>query len=385
MKPLKGLTVLDLSRVLAGPYCGMLLADLGATVIKVEHPEGGDDARDIGPFVQGKSAYYAALNRGKQSIALDLKDESHRKVFEKLLETADVLLENFSAGAMERLGYGYADLKQRYPELIYVAISGFGGSGPMKGLPAYDIIAQAMGGLMSITGDDRGHKVARVGASVGDVAAALFATIGLLAALHKRQTTKKGDKLDISMLDCQVALLENALARYFIDKKRPRPLGARHPTITPFDLFQTEDRPIALAAANERVFARVVKALGSPPGLKDRRFADNKLRTANHKLLKSRIEAVLRSRPAAFWLKRLRRQKAPASLVNGLDEVVKNPQLRHRKMIVKTVGSPVFRFAGNPIKMATVRDSGVRPPPPELGQDGERIKRQLGFKKQKTE
>ena len=375
MKPLAGVTVVDLSRVLAGPYCTMLLADLGATVIKVEHPEGGDDARRIGPFVDGQSAYYAALNRGKQSIALDLKNAADRKVFAQLLQIADVLVENFSPGAMERLGYGYAALKRRYPRLIYAAISGFGHGGPLKDLPAYDIIAQAMGGMMSITGCD--GRVARVGASIGDVAAALFAAIGILAALNKRRRSKIGDKLDIAMLDCQVAMLENAISRYFIDGKPPVPLGARHPTITPFDLFKTKDRPIAMAAANERVFARMVKALGEPGSLRDKRFADNELRTVNHELLKSRLEWILAAHPADFWLERLHAQKVPAALVHRLDEVVKHPQIRHRKMIAETVGTPTFRVAGNPIKLGSVADDTTRPAPPRLGEHTQLIKARL--------
>lgn len=373
-----GVTVVDLSRVLAGPYCTMILADLGASVIKVEHPNGGDDARAIGPFVDGQSAYYAVLNRGKRSIALDLKNPADRKTFEQLLNVADVLVENFSPGAMERLGYGYGTLKRRYPKLVYAAISGFGHNGGLKDLPAYDIIAQAMGGIMSITGN--GTKVARVGASIGDVGAALFAVIGILAALAKRRRTKQGDKLDISMLDCQVAMLENAISRYFVTNEPPKPLGSRHPTITPFDLFKTKDRPIVLAAANERVFARMVKALGDNEALADARFADNRRRTKHHRLLKSRLEAILAHGSAAFWLDKLHKQRVPAALVNRVDEVVRQPQLRRRKMIVKTVGdsdTPSFYLAGNPIKLDTVADSATRPMPPGLGEHTESIKSRL--------
>ena len=222
--PLKGVTVIDLTRVLAGPYCTLVLADLGARVIKVETPGGGDDSRTFGPFIEGKSAYFMSINRGKESISLNLKEEGDRAVFEDLLAGADVVVENFRAGTMERLGYGWEALHARFPRLIYAACSGFGHTGPYAGRPAYDVVVQAMGGIMSLTGQPGGPPT-RVGSSVGDIVAGLFTAIGINGALYRRTMTGEGMKLDVSMLDCQVAILENALARYFASGEVPGPVG----------------------------------------------------------------------------------------------------------------------------------------------------------------
>ena len=227
--PLSGIVVIDLTRVLAGPYCTMMLSDLGARVIKVERPEVGDDARQIGPFVGGKSAYFMSLNRGKESIALDLRDDGDRDVFERLLEGADVLVENFRPGAMEKLGYGWDVLHDRHPRLIYAAASGFGHSGPYSKRPAYDMVVQGMGGIMSLTGQPGGPPT-RVGTSVGDITAGLFTAVGVTTALYHRAVTGEGQKIDVAMLDSQVAILENAIARYQATGDVPGPLGARHPS-----------------------------------------------------------------------------------------------------------------------------------------------------------
>ena len=234
--PLAGVLVLDLTRVLAGPYCTMVLADLGARIIKIEPPIVGDDSRHIGPFIKGKSAYFMSINRGKESIALDLKAEPDRAIFEKLLGTADVLVENYRGGTMEKLGYGWDNLYPRFPRLIYAAASGFGHTGPYKNRAAYDMVVQGMGGIMSLTGHP-GTPPTRVGTSVGDITAGLFTTIGINAALFERSRTGLGRKIDVAMLDCQIAILENAIARYFSTGEVPGPLGARHPSITPFEAF----------------------------------------------------------------------------------------------------------------------------------------------------
>ena len=245
--PLAGIVVVDLTRVLAGPFCTMQLVDLGARVIKVERPDGGDDARQIGPFVGGKSAYFSSLNRGKQSIALDLKAAPDREIFEKLLARADVLVENFRPGTMEKLGYGWEDLRRRFPRLIYAAVSGFGHTGPYAARPAYDIVVQGMGGIMSLTGQPGGEP-ARVGTSLGDIVAGLFTTIGINAALASRESSGLGTKIDVSMLDSQVAILENAIARYTATGSVPGPLGTRHPSITPFAAFAAKDTHVIIAA-----------------------------------------------------------------------------------------------------------------------------------------
>ena len=262
--PLSGITVIDLTRVLAGPYCTMMLADLGARVIKVETPHGGDDARHFGPFVEtpdgGKSAYFMSLNRGKESIALDLKKDADKVILESLLATADILVENYRPGAMEKLGFGWDRLHQAYPRLIYAAASGFGHSGPYSKRPAYDLVVQGMGGVMSLTGHPGGEPT-RVGTSIGDITAGLFTTVGINAALFHRQNAGVGMKIDVAMLDCQVAILENAIARYAATGEVPGPIGARHPSITPFDAFKAADGYLIIAAGNDGLFAKLCGAV----------------------------------------------------------------------------------------------------------------------------
>ena len=251
--PLKGLLVLDLTRVLAGPYATMVLSDLGARVIKVEAPGIGDDSRKFGPFIEGQSAYFMSLNRGKESIALNLKNEDDKKIFEKILAKTDVLVENFKPGTLEKWGYGWNDLKDKYPKLIYASASGFGQTGPMKEIPAYDMVVQGMGGLMSVTGQPNSEPT-RVGTSIGDITAGLFTAIGVNAALFDRTKTGKGSHIDVSMLDCQIAILENAIARYLSKGEIPQPMGSRHPSIAPFEAFKTKDSYIIIAAGNEKLF-----------------------------------------------------------------------------------------------------------------------------------
>ena len=303
--PLGGVTVIDMTRVLAGPYCTMVLADLGARVVKVETPGGGDDSRAFGPFVGGKSAYFMSINRGKESISLDLKEDAGRAAFESLLAGADVLVENFRAGTMERLGYGWEALHARFPRLIYAACSGFGHTGPYAGRPAYDVVVQAMGGIMSLTGHPGGPP-ARVGSSIGDIVAGLFTAIGVNGALYRRTLTGEGMKLDVSMLDCQVAILENALARYFASGEVPGPLGTRHPSITPFQSYATADGHVVISAGNDALFGKLCAALGRPALAEDARFADNAARIANIDALEAEFEAVLTMRApprtgSRFW------------------------------------------------------------------------------------
>ncbi|MDJ0820697.1 MAG: CoA transferase, partial [Paracoccaceae bacterium] len=250
--PLEGLLILDLTHVLAGPFCSMTLVDLGAEVIKVERPDTGDDTRAFPPFKDGKSAYFAALNHGKHSIALDLKDSAEdRAVFERLLERSDVVLENFRPGVMERLGYGWEDLHARYPQLVYGAVSGFGHTGPDAKRPAYDMVVQARGGVMSITGE-KDREPVRVGASIGDIVAGMYLTQGILAALFDRESSGKGRKVDVSMLDSQLAILEHAIALTTVTGQAPGPSGARHPSITPFETFHASDGLFVVAGGNDK-------------------------------------------------------------------------------------------------------------------------------------
>ncbi|MGD9537917.1 MAG: CaiB/BaiF CoA transferase family protein [Alphaproteobacteria bacterium] len=378
--PLNGILVVDLSRVLAGPFCTMVLADLGARVVKVEATGTGDDARAFGPHLNGKSAYFMSVNRGKQSIALDLKAPGDRAIFERLLERADVLVENFRAGAMERLGYGYEVLHARYPRLIYAACSGFGHTGPLRERPAYDMVVQAMGGVMSLTGHPGGPPT-RVGTSVGDLVAGLFTAIGVNSALYRRNETGEGMKVDVAMLDCQVAILENALARYFATGEVPGPLGARHPSITPFQCFSTADGHIIIAAGNDPLFRRLCEALGAPELAADPRFVGNAARNANVDALQAEIEARLATAPTAEWLARLEAAGLPCGPINNVEQIVNEPHTAARNMIVRT-SDPVageVRMAGNPIKLSAYDDPQMRDPAPDLDEHRAAILRELGL------
>src|SRR5258707_2989586 len=286
--PLSGITVVDLSRILAGPYCTLLMAELGARVIKVEPPEKGDDARHYGPFLAGKSSYFMSVNRGKQSIALDLKDTADKRIFAALLERADVLVENFRPGTMERRGYGWDSLHTAHPRLIYAAASGFGHSGPTSRDPAYDMVVQGLGGIMSITGHPDSPPT-RVGTSVGDIGAGLYTAIAVNAALLHRERTREATKVDIAMFDCQLALLENAIMRFTTTREIPGPMGARHPSITPFEAFPTADGNIIIAAGNDGLFVKLTQALGRPDLADNPLFKSNALRNQHQEALKAEV------------------------------------------------------------------------------------------------
>src|ERR1700719_3670744 len=282
-KPLAGIRVLDLSRVLAGPFCAMNLADLGAEVIKVELPGRGDDSRGYAPRIPNSndSGYYYSVNRGKLSATIDLRKPAGVAVALDLVRHCDVALENFAPGTMERFGLGYAQLAAANPRIILCSISGFGQSGPMASAPAYDIVAQALGGTMSITGPADGDPT-RCGVSIGDLSGALYGIIGILAALRTRDATGKGQHVDIAMLDCQVAMLEDALARFSVSRKVPGPIGTRHPSITPFQQFRASDGFFVAGAGNESIWLRMCDAIGRPELKDDSRFLRNADRTAQH-------------------------------------------------------------------------------------------------------
>lgn len=369
--PLSGLLVVDLTRVLAGPYATMLLADLGARVIKVETPGGGDDSRAFGPFLaNGDSAYFTSVNRGKESIALDLKSAADRAILESLLARADIVVENFRPGTMERLGLGADDLLRRFPRLIYAAASGFGHSGPESRRPAYDLIVQAMGGVMSITGQP-GSPPTRVGTSLGDITAALFTVIGIEAALIDRAATGRGQIVDVAMLDCQLAILENAIARFQVTGQSPGPLGSRHPSITPFQAYRCQDRPIVIAAGNDGLFADCCRALGLDGLVADPRFDSNERRTANVSELATEFEALLTTAPAAHWLERLGAAAIPAGLIHNVAEALSQPQVEARNMLVETrsPGGTPLKIAGNPVKLSAHADPATRPAAPALDAD----------------
>jgi CoA:oxalate CoA-transferase len=376
--PLSNILVVDLSRVLAGPYATMVLADLGAQVIKVERPDGGDDSRRFGPFINGHSAYFASINRGKRSIALNLKVEEDRHIFDALLERADVLVDNYRPGVLKRLGYGQDVLAARFPHLVHAAASGFGHTGPLSRKAAYDMVVQGMGGIMSITGTPEGPPV-RVGTSIGDITAGLFTVIGILSALHDRSVTGKGQFVDVAMLDGQVAILENAITRFAASGESPGPLGSRHPSIAPFASFRCADKAITIAAGNDDLFTDLATAIGLDAS--DPRFATNDARSQNVEALTEAMEARLQTKPAAEWLAILDAAGVPSGPINDIAAMVAHPQVQARNMIIHTHlpdGTPVIA-AGNPIKLSGHPDPDVRPPAPALDGDRDAILKALGL------
>ncbi len=377
-RPLAGIVVADLTRVLAGPFATMVLRDLGAQIVKVETPQ-GDDARGFGPFLpDGASSYFVSLNCGKRSIALDLKTEAGREVFADLLRAADVLIESFRPGVLARLGFDDERIRALNDRLVYVTSSGFGYTGPDAGKPAYDMIIQARSGLLSITGTESGEMV-RAGTSVADIVSGLYAVIGVLAGLLRRERSGPGAgaRVDIAMLDSVVSILENALARYQATGVEPAPLGSRHPSITPFETFRTADGRIVIAAGNDRLFRRLCDVLGAPELASDIRFAGNAERTEHRDALKAALEAALARRGAAAWTAALEAAGVPVSPVPGIADVVADPQVAARNMLVEAAGAGGFRVTGSPIKIAGVGDPSHRPGAPALGEHRDRILREL--------
>lgn len=370
--PLDGLIVVDLTHVLAGPFASTILGDLGARVIKVERPGTGDDTRAFPPFVEGESAYFAGLNHGKGSIALDLKAPADRAILDRLIARADVILENYRPGVMERLGYGWEALHAKHPRLIYGAVSGYGHTGPDALKPAYDMVVQARGGVMSITGE-KGRDPVRVGASIGDIVAGMYLAQGVMAALIAREKTGEGQKVDVAMLDAQIAILEHAVAMATTYGKPPGPEGARHPSITPFETFHASDGLFVIAAGNDALFGKLATLLGHPEWSDDPRFATNPARCDNHRMLKRLIETETLSDTRAYWIAQLEAAGIPTGPIQNVIEVLSDPQIIARNMVISVGDSAkgnVFCAAGNPIKMSDLTDVVARPAAPKL--DGDR-------------
>lgn len=376
--PLAGLVVLDLTRVLAGPYCTMMLGDMGARIIKIERPGHGDDSRHIGPFLaDGTSCYNFYVNRNKESLALDLRNPDDLAILRDLTSQADVLVENFTPGVMDKLGLGWEAIHALNPRLVYASISGFGQTGPMTEAPAYDIIVQAMGGIMSLTGHPDG-KPTRVGVSIGDIAAGMFAATAVLAALHARGASGVGSRVDVAMLDAQVALLENAFSRMQITGSTPGPIGSRHPSIAPFGVFAAADGELVIATANNELFRKLLGALGIAAA--DPRFATNDLRCQNFADLKSMIEEALRGRTCATWLAHFRALGIPCGPVNDVAQVAKNPQVLSRGMLREMptpTGQPLL-LAASPMRIGDLSPQ-TQPfrPAPRLNQHREAILAEL--------
>ena len=413
--------MVDLTRVLAGPFCTMVLRDLGAEVIKVEPPE-GDEARGFGPFLpravgvagaadeRGASSYFTSLNCGKRSVVLDLKREDGRTALAELVRRADVLVENYRPGTLARLGFPPERLRQLNPRLVYAAVSGFGATGPAAQRPAYDMIIQALSGLMSITGTEapaaataaeqapeaapadavpepgspdgagrhgpHGRRV-RVGTSIADIVSGLYAAIGIAAALARRARTGAGAVLDLGMLDATVSVLENAIARYQVTGAVPGPLGTRHPSITPFETFATSDDEIVVAAGNDRLFATLCAVLGRDDLVGDPRFAGNAARTEHVAELKRELERALARDSSAAWLQRLAAAGIPAAPVSTVADLFHDPQLAARDMLLPVTGCDGLLVPGSPLKFAGVAAERARPPAPALGEHTEQVLAEL--------
>lgn len=374
-KPLEGIRVLDLTRVLAGPFCTMILSDLGAEVVKVEMPVKGDDSRAFGPFIGKRSLYFVSINRGKKSISLNLKNPKGKQILLDMVQHFDVIIENFRGGTMERLGLGYEVLKEINPRLIYAASSGFGHSGPYSSLPAYDILVQAMGGVMSITGW-KGTAPTRVGMSLGDITASLFAAIGVTSALYSREKTGCGQKIDIAMLDCQVAILENAMLRLQAEGKSPEPIGNRHPTISPFQAYKAGDGEyFVIGIGNDSLWEKLCEVTGRADLSDDKMFETNKLRTEFLAELNAVLEPMFLTRTAEEWLALFAGSGIPSAPINDIQQVMENPQVKARNMIVEVEDKHIgtFKIAGNPIKMESIAESETRLPAPEIGEHNQQI------------
>ena len=372
--PLQDLLVADFSRVLAGPFAAMMLADLGARVVKVERPGAGDDSRGYGPFADGRSLYFARVNRGKQSVALDLKDPVDAAVARRLALAADVVVENYRPGVMDRLGLGPAELLAENPRLVYCSISGFGHTGPWSQRPAYDAVVQAMSGIMAITGVEGGAPV-KPGIPVADLSAGLYAFGGITSALLGRATTGRGTHLDIAMYDATVSLLEGAALSWLATGTDPTAIGNAHFSIAPFDTFSCRDRDITICAANDTLFVATVVALGLPGLADDPRFTGNSARHAARDELKQQVQAVLATADADHWLDVLDLAGVPCGPLSTIAEAVSSEQTAVRRMVVQAGGLPA---PGQPVKASGYPDPLDRPAAPELDEHGAALRAEFG-------
>jgi formyl-CoA transferase len=372
--PLDGIRVLDLTRVLAGPYCTMFLGDLGAEIVKVEQPGVGDDTRGWGPpFVGGESAYFLCVNRNKKSITIDLKLDDGTALVRRLAEKADVLIENFLPGTMERFGLGEESLRAANPKLIYASLTGFGADGPMCDFPGYDLIVQAWGGLMSITGAPDGEPT-KVGVAIIDLVAGLMLGKSIAAALFAREKLGMGQRIDTSLLEAEVACLINAGSNYLVAGKVPGRWGNAHPTIVPYQSFQTADSYLVIGVASEGIWRRFCQAIGKTEMADDARFAKNADRVENRAVLIAMLTEMFRGRDNETWLKILNAAEVPCAPIQTIDQVFAAPQVRHRDMLIE-VEHPMagtIRMAGIPVKFSATPAS-VRLPPPLLGQHTDEV------------
>jgi succinate---hydroxymethylglutarate CoA-transferase len=372
--PLAGIRVLDLTRILAGPLCTMMLGDMGADVIKVEPPETGDDTRAWGPpFLAGDAVYFLGVNRNKRSLTLNMAVAAGQKILAGLIEKADVLIDNFKLGTLEKWGFTDAWFKRQAPRLVRCSITGYGSSGPKAALPGYDFILQAESGLMSICGEPEG-KPTKYGVAIVDVCTGMLASNSILAALNARERTGKGQKVELSLYETSLAMLVNVAASYLAAGRNAGRFGNGHPSIVPYTSYQTADAMIALGVGNERQFARLTDVLGHPEWAKDARFASNRARVENRAVIDSLISEALSHDKADSWLAKLKAAGIPCGKINSVAEALEDSQTAARKMI-ETIEHPTvgaLKMLGIPFKFSDTACS-VRRPPPTLGQHSEEI------------
>jgi crotonobetainyl-CoA:carnitine CoA-transferase CaiB-like acyl-CoA transferase len=384
MMPLEGITVLDLTRVLSGPYCTMILADLGARVIKIEQPGRGDDTRGWGPpFMGSESAYFLSINRNKESVTLDFKHAAGQAVLSQLIARADVMVENFRPGALDAAGLDYATLAPRFPRLVYCSISGFGQTGPRRHEPGYDAIMQAEGGLMSITGTPDGPPI-RLGVAIADIVAGMFAAQGITTALLARERSGLGQRVDIAMLDAVAALLTYQAGIYFATGAAPERIGNRHPTIVPYETFPARDGDFVVAVGTDEQWRQFCTAIGFAD---EERFATNRQRVVAHAELKPLLDRCLQAKPRAHWIETLTAAGVPCGSVRDLHEVFHDPQLAARAMttLVDHAAIGQLRVLGTPIKLSGT-EAEIRTAPPTLGQHTDAVlTRDLGFEREHLE
>ncbi|MBN2361106.1 MAG: CoA transferase [Deltaproteobacteria bacterium] len=376
MRPLDGVRVLDLSRVLAGPYCTLMLADMGAEVIKVEHPKGGDETRRFGPpFVGSESAYFLSINHGKRSIAIDFKHPDGLALVKRLAAISDVVVENFRPGVLAKLGLGERELLEQHPRLIYVSITGFGHSGDASYVskPGYDPVLQCMGGIASLTGPADGMPY-KAGASIADVVGGIYGAYGTVLALLARDRTGRGQHVDVSMLDGQVSLLAYHAGAVAATGRPPTRYGNSHPTIVPYKIFEAADGWVVIGAANDKFFGNLARLLGHEEWLADPRFASNPSRVENRDALVAQIDPIIKTRTVQDWLETLEQAGVPAGPVLDVAQVMRLPHLRAREMVVE-VNHPTagpFAVTGVPVKLSDT-PGRVDGPPPLLGADTDQV------------
>lgn len=385
---LSGVRVLDLTRVLAGPYCTMMLADFGADVIKIEVPEKGDDTREFGPFINGESMYYANINRNKKGVTLNLKSEQGKKIFLEMVKKADVVVENYRPGVMDKLGLGYEDLSKVNDQIIYGAVSGFGAYGPYHDRPGYDIIGQAMGGLMALSGAEGGSPT-RSGNAMSDVLGGMNLTIGILAALHARQVIGKGQRVDVSLVDSVVSSLETGTQRYFASGKQPELMGNRYASAYPYDSFKAKDGDFVIGCGNNKLYKLLCeKVFMRKDLLEDERFDTNLKRCENYAALKPEIEKWSADYTIEEAVKLILDAGVPAAPIYGFDRIVNDPHIAGAREMIVDLHHPVIgdmRVNGNPVKLMTTKPE-IKEPAPALGQHNKEVYSNiLGFDDSKIE